>query len=205
MLIGNSIPEYIFIRIAIYALRLVAPVSLLYLLLLVAIPSLRHRQHGWWIPLDIWTAAEATFFLFCYLPMKVLLQREASHPTPPGKEGRQLLFQRCLDSITDIQTFLSKWFLDAPMKQIRRENVKELFAFSLLNVKYEDVEKEDTAELEYYADHIEDKLQTKLESGRGQAECLRGTLDAVSMQHRPLLWYMVSRLVVGLVRWRCGG
>jgi hypothetical protein len=48
------------------------------------------------------------------------------------------------------------------------------------------------AELEEYVSDMETMLGKKLEPGRGNAKCLRLTLDKVEMLHRSLTWYMVS-------------
>jgi len=128
--------------------------------------------------------------------MKIRLQKEASHPEPPNKVSRRILFQRCMDSIDDVESFLSKWFLGSPIELIKRDNVKEFFAWSMMNLRYEDVRDEDVPELDDYADRIDDMLQQqqkkRLAPGKGDARSLRGTVDAVPMQHRPLVWYTVS-------------
>ncbi|RBQ72496.1 hypothetical protein FVER14953_01775 [Fusarium verticillioides] len=45
-------------------------------------------------------------------------------------------------------------------------------------------------ELEEYIEKLEELLGKKLEPGRGDAKCLRMTLDKVEMLHRSLTWYM---------------
>ncbi|KAF5680537.1 hypothetical protein FDENT_8359 [Fusarium denticulatum] len=45
-------------------------------------------------------------------------------------------------------------------------------------------------ELEEYIEQLEELLGRKLEPGRGDAKCLRMTLDKVEMLHRSLTWYM---------------
>ena len=68
-MLGNSIPEYVSIRLAITALRLVAPASLLYV-----------ATAAWTLTLPIspWIAvcagAEALFYLGVWLPRKRRLQ-----------------------------------------------------------------------------------------------------------------------------------
>lgn len=47
-------------------------------------------------------------------------------------------------------------------------------------------------ELEEYIAEMEKLLGRKLEPGRGNAQCLRLTLDKVEMLHRSLIWYLVS-------------
>ena len=192
MLIGDSPARHVFIRTAIAGLRLVAPLSLVYC---VALPILNPEaffRYPLPLPLSIWAIAESTFFLFGYLPLKRYSQREVDHPEPPGKEERLQLHRKCLETIADPETFLSGWFLGAPVADIKRENIKQFYAWSLLNKHYEDVDDEDVAELDSVADMLEQKLGRKFEDGWGKAECLRTTFDAVPVQHRPLIWYLVS-------------
>ena len=50
----------------------------------------------------------------------------------------------------------------------------------------------DDEEIEEYIGEMEKLLGRKLEAGRGNAKCLRLTLDKVDMLHRSLMWYLVS-------------
>ena len=135
--------------------------------------------------------SEASFFLAVYLPLKSWLQKPAAHPQPPSEPARRVLMQRCFENITDPNLFLSKWFLDAPPSEIKQENVKEFFAWSSMNKKYEDISEAEDAELDIYAHELEGKLSRRFPPGRGKACSLRGTLDDVPMQHRPLAWYFI--------------
>lgn len=47
-------------------------------------------------------------------------------------------------------------------------------------------------ELQEYTGEMEGLLGRKLEDGRGNAKCLRLTLEQVDMLHRSLIWYLVS-------------
>lgn len=87
---------------------------------------------------------------------------------------------------------MRKWFKDAPMSEIKRDNVKDFFRWGFLNTNVANAD--DDEELEEYAQGLEKSLGYSLESGRGTAEPLLLTLDPVNMLHRPLLWYGVSEL-----------
>ena len=63
-----------------------------------------------------------------------------------------------------------------------------------MNKKYEDIDAEEDSELEHYVDELEEQSHREILPGRGEARSLRGTIESVYMQHRPLLWYMVSEL-----------
>ncbi|KAK3304693.1 uncharacterized protein B0T15DRAFT_568446 [Chaetomium strumarium] len=167
--------EYIFIRTCIFFLHLIAPFSTLYSLA----RSLVHPLHRVPHLLEVWLAPEATFYLLVYLPRRAYLQRVAVPPTTLCCEDRRLLFRRCHDNIPDPERYLSKWFLDAPAEEIRRENVKDFFRWAFLNTRDRDPA------------HDEEKM----EPGRGKAKCLRLTYDKVAMSHRSLAWYLCVSVV----------
>lgn len=68
IMIGNSVFDYLNIRICISALRLVAPASILYL----ACCAINPRYFV--LPVALYTASEASFYLFVYLPRRSRLQ-----------------------------------------------------------------------------------------------------------------------------------
>lgn len=154
---------------------------------LFALDSFSHR-----IPIVIlvYAVLEIMFLLFVFLPRYFLLQSEALHPPPPPKDERQRLFRLCIESISDPERYLSKWFKGAHPSEIRRENVKQFFCWAFLNKR--DYGLLDDQELEGYTDQLEALLGRELPSGKGDAVALRLTLDKVQMLYRPLLWYLVG-------------
>lgn len=78
------------------------------------------------------------------------------------------------------------------MRDIKRENVKAFYAWSYLNKEYRNVTDAEDAELEQYVDLFEQKSDCKLKKGTGFAHGLLGTLEGVHVQHRPLIYYVVS-------------
>lgn len=73
-MIGHSLPEYIFIRTSIFALRLIAPLSIAYLC--------ASWYSGSWVYsrwLGYYAVVEATFYLGVYLPRSYLLQQVSLH------------------------------------------------------------------------------------------------------------------------------
>ncbi|KAF4984800.1 hypothetical protein FZEAL_91 [Fusarium zealandicum] len=182
-MVGTSTWDYVFIRSSIILLYLVAPLSIVYSLVnsLVRLPFNLPRV------LEVWLALETAFYLLIYLPRKAYLQRAATHPTATSSEERRNLFWRCHGNIPDPERFLSKWFLDAPAKEIKRENVKEFYRWAYLNTAERDPAYDE--EVEYCVGEMENLLGRKFEPGRGNAKCLRLTLDKVEMLHRSLTWY----------------
>ncbi|KAI1081476.1 hypothetical protein F5B20DRAFT_66553 [Whalleya microplaca] len=188
-MIGTSVWDYVFIRTCIFFLHLVAPLSVLYLVTSLFIPL------PFGIPrvLEVWIALEAAFYLVVYLPRKAYLQRATTHPVPPCREDRRKLFRRCHSTIPDLDRYLTKWFQDAPAAEIKRENIKDFFRWAFLNTGELDSGHEE--ELDEYVGELEKMLGRELEPGRGNAKCLRLTLDEVDMLHRSLTWYLCVFIV----------
>ena len=70
---GHSWPDYVFIQIAILSLRLIAPLSIIYLAVSY------HTSAFLWTPfLGVYAVIEAAFFLFVYLPRSFYLQQVSS-------------------------------------------------------------------------------------------------------------------------------
>ena len=67
-MIGNSLVDYIIIRLSITLLRLIAPTSIGYLVLSF------FRPKYFVIPIGVVAAAEASFYLLVYLPRRRRLQ-----------------------------------------------------------------------------------------------------------------------------------
>ncbi|KAH7168459.1 hypothetical protein DER46DRAFT_528048 [Fusarium sp. MPI-SDFR-AT-0072] len=181
---GTSLWDYIFMRTSIFVLHLIAPLSIVVSLTLSLVPL------PFQIPrlLKAWLVLEAIFYIIIYLPLNNHLQKPANHPIAPCRADRQRLFQQCHDNIPDVGQYLRRWFRDAPEHEIKRENVKEFFRWAFLNM--EDCDSTYDDELEEYVEKLEELLGRRLEPGRGDAKCLRMTLDKVEMLHRSLTWYL---------------
>lgn len=190
-MIGTSKVEYYFIRFCIIGLHYLAPLCLLYCALVIGLYGFKTAFTSP-LPLIIESiaAAESLFYIFVYLPYSYYLQRDAFHPPAPNSEERRELFQLCNENITDPELYLSKWFLGADSREIKRENLKEFFLWAFFNRG--GPPGEDDEELEVYVVATEKLLGRPIEEGRGKAECLRLTLDRVDMLHRSLTWYFVS-------------
>lgn len=185
-MIGTSAPNYLFISFAIIGLRAIAPVAIFYCFTL-PYHSLRLPR-----PLHWYFVLEASFYFLVYLPLKYASQAPAEHPPLRTREERRALYAKCHRAMPDPEAYMRKWFKDAPMSEIKRDNVKDFFRWGFLNTNVANAD--DDEELEEYAQGLEKSLGYSLESGRGTAEPLLLTLDPVNMLHRPLLWYGVSEL-----------
>ncbi|KIL87061.1 hypothetical protein FAVG1_09615 [Fusarium avenaceum] len=181
---GTSLWDYIFIRVCITILHFIAPLSIVYSLANIFF-TLPYQIP---LPFQIWLALEALFYLAVYLPLNQHLQKAADHPTLPCRADRRKLFHQCHNNIPNLSLYLKKWFRDAPESEIKRENVREFILWAFLNTDEFDPSYEE--ELEEYTQEIEKFLGRRFEPGRGNAKCLRLTLDRVEMLHRSLWWYL---------------
>lgn len=75
-MIGNSWLDYVLIRISILALRLIAPLSIIYL------AASYYTSTFLWSPLlGAYALVEAAFYLFVYLPRSFYLQQVRFSPS----------------------------------------------------------------------------------------------------------------------------
>jgi hypothetical protein len=112
------------------------------------------------VVLEAWLALEAVFYLLVYLPRKNYLQTVVTHPAA-SRDGRRRLFWRCHSNIPDPDRYLTKWFRDAPVAEIIRENVEDFFRWAFLNSGKTDPAYDE--ELEEYIGEMEKLLGRKLE------------------------------------------
>src|SRR5947207_10114862 len=131
-MIGTSTRDYVFIRTCVIGLRSITPLGILYFACRPLWPPLLPRV------ITVWLTAEIAFYFFVYLPRRWILQRPATHPHPLPPPERKELFDRCIDRIPDPDRYLAKWFKDAPLSEIKRENVKEFYRWGLLNTGLSD-------------------------------------------------------------------
>ncbi|KAL0253398.1 hypothetical protein SLS55_010377 [Diplodia seriata] len=183
-MIGTSTAEYVFIRACILGLRSITPLCFVYCLA----RSLLHVTFPTHVIVDLWAAAEVAFYLLFYIPRKRQLQSAAIHPPPPTREQRTRLFNRCSEHVPDFERYLRGWFMGAPSSEIKRENIREFLSWAFLDTA--DAHALGGDEFDGYMRDIEARLGRKVESGRGQARCLRLTIDKVRMTHRSLVWYL---------------
>jgi hypothetical protein len=194
-MIGTSPTEYVFIRLCIFGLHYLAPLCILYCVFAIACYGARATLFRLPLAVEIYAATETLFFFLVYLPYRGYLQRDAVHPPLPSREERKILFNLCHDNITDPVPYFEKWFEDADMSEIKRENMKEFFLWAFFNRG--GPPGDDDEELEEYITTAEKLLDVNIEPGRGNAKALRLTLDRVDMLHRSLVWYSVRSSLAG--------
>ncbi|KAF8550891.1 hypothetical protein OG21DRAFT_1418930 [Imleria badia] len=194
-MIGKSIPEYIFITTTITALRLIAPLSALYVAWTLLVPAPAHLDPKWTLLYScflIYASLEAAFFVCVYLPRRYHLQKAANHPRL-SREERQALFQRCSENLRSADA-TSGWFFQS--RAVQKENILEWLLWCLFSTSMNASWEEWEDEIAQYLAAIENILGQALPDGyNNDTPCMRPTLDPVRMLHRPLLWY----LIVGVI------
>ena len=199
-MIGQSTTEYYFVRGSIVFFNHITPIGAL--LCIIAL-IWRPQSYAIPVPFKVWAVAEAAFLFLIFIPHRVRLQRAATHPDVLPKDKRKELFQLCISSIDEPESYFRGWFRGADLRDIQRENVKQLYCWAFLNKSSWDPA--DEPELEDYTDKVEALLGSKLEPGWGNAVPLRVTIDEVKTQYRPLLWYMcvsvVDTITCCLMQW----
>lgn len=181
-MIGNSRIEYIWVISWATILNSVGPISVLYSTLAIC----SDRLPRW--PL-YWTSLETLFYIATLFYRSYHIQRPATHPLLTSKAERNILFDRCLATTYDIEDYISKWFLNAPLSAIKRENVKEFFRWAFMNTNEFDASYDE--EVNSYMERLETQIGTKFQPGRSDVKSLRLTLDKVNTLHRSLVWYLV--------------
>lgn len=188
-MLGTSTAEYAFIRIFIFVLHYIAPLSFLYCVIITMDPAATFRMMP---AIELWLIAEALFWTCFFFPYRWYLQHAAIHPAPRSKEERRKLFDYVKTEVTDPDQFIQGWFKGAKIKDIRRDDVKEWLTWAFFDSDCEESKYED--EIEEYTLEIESMLRKDLRPGKGTVKPLKLTIDPVDMLHRSLLWYSVSTL-----------
>jgi len=192
-MIGKTWPEYVFIRLSIFGLRLVAPLSITYLA-----ASWSAGTFLWSPIVGVYALIEAPFFLLVYLPRRRRLQRDAKHPPRMSRAERDSLFHKCASSMTPES--ITNWFLCTPGRRVLRDNVAEWLLWALFSARSTEVDREWEEELDSYISVMGNYVGYPI--GRGinfDMQCLRPTMDPVDMVHRPFIWYSIVGLVDTLV------
>ncbi|OTB02966.1 hypothetical protein M426DRAFT_61308 [Hypoxylon sp. CI-4A] len=207
-MIGTSTPEYVLIRICIFAVQYTTPLCIACLALLAAYhrgdqgPSALSSHPLVSAVLLGYCLLDALYAVFLYLPHLRRLKEEARHPPPLTPSQRSALFHRCFDNVPETRRYLQMWFLGADESEIRRDNVRDFILWAFFDRRPGTESPEDDAELEGYLEEIERRLGHKLEPGRGKAEGLRLTLDEVETRYRSVAWYLVVGVVDFVSHWQ---
>eukprot|EP00811_Abedinium_folium_P033019 NODE_6013_length_1712_cov_11.035331.p1 GENE.NODE_6013_length_1712_cov_11.035331~~NODE_6013_length_1712_cov_11.035331.p1 ORF type:complete len:445 (+),score=80.39 NODE_6013_length_1712_cov_11.035331:164-1498(+) len=162
--------------------------SSLYLLLLIA--------------LLLWSTAEVLFF-FWYRAELAKIQPPATPPKPSAKERAFILDQMIHYSYEyGAWRQVQQWFIptngDSVPHVVGREDLNDLLAWAFFYSRYEDLSPEEIEFTNVAWEKLGDLLGDRLVPGRASVRCLRHTIDNVRAIHRPLLFYLMLKMLRGL-------
>ncbi|KAI5358298.1 putative alpha/beta hydrolase-1 [Septoria linicola] len=189
----NSTPaDYVFIRICIFGLGAIVPVSVMCTIYSAVLPWV---DTDWALPaiplpLHIYFAVETLFWLFFQLPLYYSLQKEATHPPVLLKQERQQLFDRVIKDVSaaELERHIRWWFRGAKLEEIGRDGVEDWLAWAFFEGR---IGGEGAgAELDEYTRRFEQLLGKSFTTGYGKAKPIRLTLDKIELYgFRSLAWY----------------
>ncbi|KAH8832952.1 hypothetical protein DL96DRAFT_1523221 [Flagelloscypha sp. PMI_526] len=182
-MINNSFHEYVFIRVCIALLRLVAPLSILYLL--VSFWTRHFLLYHWITAIAV---LESFFFFGVYLPRLYTIQLPPQDAPPPlTREQRKVLITKCFHEHPEVNEYHWDWFSS---RDLRRDNLVKWLHWALFSRNDADPEWEN--EIDEYLAMIEENLNYKLPQGENsKTSSLRLNFDPVVAWHRPLIWYSI--------------
>ncbi|GIZ36784.1 hypothetical protein CKM354_000025100 [Cercospora kikuchii] len=192
----NSTPaEYVFIRVCIWLLGAIVPVSILgtvYSAFADSLPKLPTIP----LPLQLYFAVETLFWLGFQLPLYHSIQKEARHPPLLSEKQRRTLFARVTRDVgaADLEHHIRWWFRGAPLSATGRESFKHWLAWAFFEGRID--ERGAADELEEYTRQFESLLGQDFAKGHGTARPIRLTLDKVELRgYRSLTWYFMVGFV----------
>lgn len=194
-MIGTSLPEYVFIRISIFALQYTTPICLVCLCILVAVEGMAALS-TWAGKVAIgYSILDILYAVLIYYPHNRRLRQPAKHPPQLPRAERRALLMKCLDNVPDAASYLRMWLLGADDSDIRKDNVREFFSWAFLDKHPGHETATELEELDEYIMEIERRIGYQLKPGRSKAKSLRLTLDDVEVRYRSVVWYLLIGIV----------
>lgn len=147
-MINSSPAEYAFIRVCIFGLQAVGPLSVVYTCLQGFVPALGLVP----LPGKIWLWTEALWYGVSLIWLHNFLQTPAVHPPLRSKSERQALFKRVIENSDPeaVEDNVRYWFKGARFEEIGRDGVKSWIAWAFFEGRVDGDEKNE-GELEDYA------------------------------------------------------
>ena len=177
----------LFIRVSIWCLRAVAPLSLAYCTFRLGTPLYLPSTPAIHV-LDIYAGAESLFFLLVYIPRRIWLNEAAPpHLSLSSREERRKTSSRIWEATPDPRPYVSLWFKGVPVEALCREDVKDWLCWGMWNKM--DRSLADEEELEEYFSQTERALDHKFPEGHSGNSSMAVTFEPLRMMHRPLIWY----------------
>ena len=186
-MLQDSLATRLFIRVSIFSLRAIAPLSVLYCSFRIAAPKYLPSNIGI-RALDVYAGAESLFYLLVYIPRRIWLDRAA----PPcsllhSREERQEAFLKTWECTPDPHSYVSLWFKGVPVEALCREDVKDWLHWRMWNQIERSLANE--PELDGYCEQTEQILDHTFPKGHSGNSSMAVTFEPLQAMHRPLIWY----------------
>jgi hypothetical protein len=148
-----------------------------------------------------WMLIECLFYAYYYffhLPACKMVPT-AIAPTHSTEEERAHAFTEVFDKIRDAKLmtqrqFLSKWFFDVPVEQMRRQNVFVWTAAHTFTCTADQLTPEQVEEINRRVDWLEERLEISFPSGLDpNIASIKHTIDPLTSSYRPFLFYFLVR------------
>ncbi|KAJ4418336.1 hypothetical protein N0V82_005617 [Gnomoniopsis sp. IMI 355080] len=188
MLIGNTKPELILVRAAIFLFSYVGLICFAYFIVAAVTGGVKGITNPFSIVVEVFGAIEIVWYLAWFLPFQRRL-RQAQRPVSRAlsRAEREQAFYRGIDNVPDVEEYVRGWFGKAHLEDIRRDNLKDWLLWSLFG--RDGAAGADEVELEEYIEELEERLGFSFKPGRGDAKALRPGCDPVKFSHRSLFFY----------------
>lgn len=138
---------------------------------------------------EVYGLIEILWYFLWFLPYKAYLQRPGLPIQPMTRPQRKVLIEMALDQVPDVRLFIRKWFDNAHLDEIYRDDVKDWFIWALWGTNSE--EGIDADELDEYTAIAEERGGWVFPRGRAGAKPIRPNLDPVRMSHKSLMFYAI--------------
>ncbi|KAK2611826.1 hypothetical protein N8I77_005149 [Diaporthe amygdali] len=160
MIVNNSWPEYLGIRLVILLMRDLGLLCLGYFFIVFALGGVIAIAHPVSIAIEALGAIEILFYVSFFLPYRFFLQSHRPYkPTPLTRQERTKLFYKGVSLIPDAEQFIRKWTNNAHLEDIRIDNVKDWLLWALFETEnIRDIGHDTHDELDEYIEHIRQQL-----------------------------------------------
>ncbi|KAI1879033.1 hypothetical protein JX265_003210 [Neoarthrinium moseri] len=193
MLVNHNPFTYALVVAGKYLVGYVGLGCFLYFVVALFVGNIPAISHPFSITVEVYGAIEILWYFIWFLPFKAYLQRPGLSMIPTTRAQRKALIERLLNHVPNVRLFIRKWFNDAHLDEVYRDDVKDWLLWALWGVISDtDI---DPDELEEYVCEAESRSGLTLPRGRAGARPMRLSLDPVKMIHRSLLWYALLGIV----------
>ncbi|KAI4599578.1 hypothetical protein KJ359_002025 [Pestalotiopsis sp. 9143b] len=193
MLVNDTPVNYALIIAAKYGAGYVGLGCVLYFIIALFIGGVPATSFPFSILVEVYGLIEILWYIVWFLPYKARLQRPGQRMAASTRPQRKALIETSLDQVPDARLFIRKWFGNAHLDEIYRDDVKDWLLSFLWAVDSD--AGIDADELDEYIELIEQKADLTLFPGRAGAKPIRPALDPVQVSHRSLLFYAAIALI----------